>query len=102
MHREIRQEQDSDTTLDQDFVAPPPCRIPLRGDEYPSERAPALAENAFFNCVLNRTERDTIGIVRRNQRMKEFEGGRRPTKGCRGTKEKEQQRKTDQSVQINR
>ena len=32
-------------------------------------------------------ERDTAGIVRQNERMKEFEGGRRPTKGRSGTME---------------
>jgi hypothetical protein len=29
IRREIRQEQDSDTPLDQDFVAPAPCYMPI-------------------------------------------------------------------------
>ena len=31
--------------------------------------APALAENAFFNFVVDRKERDTAGIVRGNERV---------------------------------
>ena len=85
MQRKIRQERDSDTTLGQDCVAPALYHIPLRGCECQSERAPALRENAFFDFVLDRTERDTVSIVRRSERMKEVEGGRRPIKGRRGT-----------------
>ena len=42
--------------------------------ECQSERAPALRENAFWCCVLDRIERDTAGIVRRNERMKGVRG----------------------------
>ena len=51
--------------------------------------------------------RDAAGIVRRNERMKEFEGGRRPTTGRSGTKgemsrrislESEQMLETERSV----
>ena len=63
------------------------CILPYAywDSECQSERAPAWRENAFCNCVLDRTERDTAGIVRCRRRMKEVEGGRRLTKGCRGT-----------------
>ena len=40
--------------------------------ECQSKRAPAWRENAFFNCVLDRTETDTVGTVRRSEKMKEF------------------------------
>ena len=43
--------------------------------------APALRENAFWNCVLDRTGRDTVGLVRWSERPKEVGGGQRPTKG---------------------
>ena len=46
--------------------------------------------------------RDAAGIVRQNERMKEFEGGRRPTKGRSETKETEQSRKRDRDAQMNR
>ena len=62
----------------QDFVAPAPYQIPI---EVVSFRAPALGENAFCSCILDRTERDVAGIVRRSERTKKFDGGRRPTKG---------------------
>ena len=51
-------EQDSCRTRNQDFVAPAPYHIPLRGSECQSERAPALGENAFCSCVLD-CERET-------------------------------------------
>ena len=51
MQREIRQAQDSGTTLDQDFVAPAPYYIPLRGSECQNKRAPAWRENAFWSRV---------------------------------------------------
>ena len=60
-------------------------------------RAPALAENAFFNYVLDRTDRDTGGIVRWSERMKEVGGGRRPTKRRRRTV-KERQGYTDEQT----
>ena len=53
MQRKIRQERDSDTTLGQDFVAPAPYHIPLRGSECQSERAPASGENGCWSCVLD-------------------------------------------------
>ena len=52
-----------------------------------SERAPALRKNLFWCCVQGRTERDAVVILRQSGRMKEFGGGRRPTKGHSGTKE---------------
>ena len=94
IQREIHQEQNNDTKLDQDFVAPALCHIPpvncgtghsFRGHrtmpyaycgsecQRERERAPALRENAFWSRVLGRTERDPVGIVRRSERMKEFE-----------------------------
>ena len=79
----IRQEQDSDTTLDQDFVAPAPYHMPIEvvsvrvREHQHRERTPSGA--VFWTAAA----RDEAGIVRR---MKEFEGGRRPTKGCSGTK----------------
>ena len=52
------------------------------------ERAPVLGENALWSCVSDRIDRDVAGIERRNQGMTEFEGGRRPTKGRSGVKER--------------
>ena len=51
------------------------------GGECQSERAPAVGENAFWSCVLNSSRKKCTVIVMRNERMKEFEGSRRPTKG---------------------
>ena len=51
------------------------------GSECQSERAPAWRENAFWCCVLDSSRHRCRVIVRRNERMKEFEGGRRPTEG---------------------
>ena len=70
--REVRQEQNSCRTRNQYFVAPAPSHIPLRGGECQSERAPAWRENAFWSCVLDRTERDTAVIERQSEKMQEF------------------------------
>ena len=52
MHREIRQEQDIDTTLDQDVVAPAPYDMPIEVGSV-RVRAPASGENAFWSRVLD-------------------------------------------------
>ena len=44
--------------------------------ECQSERAPALRENAFWSGVLDKTDRDVAGVVRRSERIKEFFWGR--------------------------
>ena len=67
------------------------------GGECQNKWAPALRENAFGSCVLDRTERDTVSIVRRSERMKEVEGGRRSIKGRRGTVQS-RKRWTDKST----
>ena len=69
---ETSQEHGIERTLNQDFVAPASCNMPI---EVVSVR---VREHQH-------QERDTTGLVRRSERMKEVEGGRRPTKGCRGT-----------------
>ena len=58
------------------------CTMPYAywGGEYQSERAPAFRENALWSCVLARTERGAACIVKRNERMKEFEGAVEPRK----------------------
>ena len=54
-------------------MAPAPYDMPIAVvSVIVRERAPALREDAFFNCVLVRTERDTAGIVRQRERIKEF------------------------------
>ena len=68
---DTNQQQDSDTTLSQDRVAPALSYIPI---EVVSVRT---REHQHF-------ERDKAGIVRRSESMKKVEGGRRPTKGRRG------------------
>ena len=60
-------------------------------------RAPALGENAFWSCVLDRTERGTDAVVRWSERMKEVGGGRRLTKGRIGTLEENQGRTDEQT-----
>ena len=50
---------------------------PHWGSECQIERAPALEESGCWICVLDRTGRE-------REWMKEFEGGRRPTKGRSG------------------
>ena len=58
IQREIRQEQDRDSTLDEDFVAPALCHMPI---EVVSVRvwAPALAENATRSRVMDRAGRES-------------------------------------------
>ena len=61
-------------------------------------------ESAFWSCVLDRTERDTASIVRRNERLKKFERSWRPTKGrtrTKGTVE-ERHRCTDDQKEYSR
>ena len=111
---QTNQHQDSDTTSSQDFVAPALCYIPLwAAGLVTSFVTPAWRENAFFDWVLDRTERDTAGIVRQSERMSEkewetkwknraiFEGSRRPTKGCSGTVA-ERQRCIDEQTKYSR
>ena len=46
------------------------------------------------------SDRDAVVIVRQNERMKEFEGGRRPTKGHSGTKEERTSEKIQELDEI--
>ena len=79
--KESGREQDSCRTRNQDFVAPAPYHmlievVSVRVREHPHlEGTPSGV--VFWTAA---------GIVRRNERVKEFEGGRRPTTGRSGTK----------------
>ena len=73
-------------TLDPDFVAPAPCHVPIevvsvRVTEHPHEEG--TPSGVVFWTAAGR---DVAGILRRNERMKASEGGRRPNKGRSGTK----------------
>ena len=59
-------------------------------------------ENATRCCVFDRTEADTVGLVWQSERMKEFDGGRRPTKGRSGTKGEMNRQIIQESQQIMR
>ena len=107
MHREIRQEQDSDTTLDQDFVAPASCYMSIEVVSVRMREHQHLEGTPSGVVFWTAAGRDAAGIVRRKERMKEFEGGRRPTTGRSGTKgemnrqttqESEETKRTDRSI----
>ena len=66
------------------------------GGECQSERAIAWRENAFFNCVLVRTERDTVGLARWSERMKKVGEAEDRPKGA------VERWKRDRDAQINR
>ena len=84
--KESGREQDSCRTRNQDFVAPAPYHMPIEvvsvrvREHQHRERTPS---RVVFGTGSGR---EAVVIVRRNERMKEFEGGRRPTTGCSGTK----------------
>ena len=42
------------------------------------------------------SDRDTAGILRQSERMKDFDGGRRPTKGYIGSKEEGNRQTTEE------
>ena len=62
------------------------------GSECPSEKAPALGENAFWSCVPDRT-----GIDR--EWMKKFEGGRSGTNWNCATEDERQRWRDEQTKQ---
>ena len=70
--RDIRQEQNNATTLDQDFVAPAPCHIPfevvcVRIEEH--QHRERMSSGVVF---WTGSDRDAVVIVRQNERMMEF------------------------------
>ena len=78
---ETSQEHDVERSLNQDFVAPAPSNVLT---EIVSVRVRGHQHQAGTpSGVVSWT---AAGIVRRNARMKEFEGDRRPVKGRSGTK----------------
>ena len=86
IQREIRQGQDSDSTLDQDFVAPALCHMPIevvsvKLREHPQE------ERTPSSIVSGTEQRERCSKHSEAEWHNEgsFEGGRRPTKGRTGT-----------------
>ena len=73
IQRGIRQEQESNTTLGQDFVAPAPSYIPIEVvsvSEWESTRL--KRERLLELCLGQNRERNAAGILRRGDRMKKF------------------------------
>ena len=71
-HREIRQEQNNDTTLDQDFVAPAHYHMPFEvvsvkvSEHQHQERTPS----GVVSWTI--AQKETADIVRRSERMKKL------------------------------
>ena len=86
IQREIREEQDSDTTLDQDVVAPAPCHMPIEVESVRVRERQHRERTPSGVMFWDRTERNAVVIVRQSERRQEFEGGRRPTTGRSGIK----------------
>ena len=54
-----RQEQDSDRTLDQGFVTPAPCHMPIEVVSVRVRESTRIKrENAFWSCASDRTGRE--------------------------------------------
>ena len=92
---ETRHEQETERTLNQDFVAPAAYLMPIEVVSVRMREHQHLARTpsgvVFWTAA---------GMVRRNKRMKEFEGGRRPTTGRSGTKDEMNRRISLESEQM--
>ena len=95
--KESGREQDSCRTRNQDFVAPAPYHMPIEvasvrvREHQHRERTPS--------SIVSWTGSggDAVVVVRQNERMKEFKGGRRPTTGRSGIKEEMNRQTTQES-----